>query len=84
MKLNFVWKHKRGEFQSGQLLYLGKIPVASYSYNASRTQGTKGDDWKGHVDLPGLHNDRILGDTEKDIMANIESIVKVWFIEALK
>lgn len=85
MKLNFVWKEKKGQFQTGQSLYLNKICVAGYSYNASRPQGTNNNDsWKGYVDLPGFREDRQLSDSETDMRKQLESVVKVWFTEALK
>jgi hypothetical protein len=84
MKLKFIWKIKTAEYQTGQSLYLGKCCVGGYSYNASRPKGTKGDDWKGYVDLPGVREGRSLCDTEEAMRTQIESIVKVWFIEVLK
>jgi len=85
MKLNFVWKAKTGEWQTGDELKLNRIAVAGYSWNGSRTQGHKdNDDWIGNIYLPGITTKRFVAPTQEEMKTKLQDIVIKWFIEALK
>ena len=85
MKLNFIWKEKTGEYQTGEELGLSRIAIAGYSWNANRSQGhTDDDDWIGMVYLPGVINKRFVASTQETIRAKLENIVTKWFSEVLK
>lgn len=85
-KLNFQWKETRLLYQSGESLYLGRILLASYSWNSNRSKEdkTNDNDWVGEVNLPSLTFEakRQYGTTPEEIKARIEKTVTDWFNEA--
>ena len=88
IKLNFEWKENKGQYQTGESLYLNKIRIGSYGWNSARSQSKKDDsiDWAGQVELPSLSDiaRRVYGKTPDDVKAKIEQIVTNWFTEAIR
>lgn len=87
MKLNFIWKENKRQYETGETLYLNRIRVAEYSWNVSRPRGTHNDDnWGGLVDLPSLtsNSKRAYSDDTEKIKKQIEGIITGWFSEALE
>jgi hypothetical protein len=83
--LNFVWKDKTGDYQTGEELKLNRISVAGYSWNGSRSQGhTDHDDWIGNVYLPGVNTKRYVATTESLMKMKLQDVVTKWFTEALQ
>ncbi len=84
--LNFQWKAKTGQFQSGENLYLSRIQVGQYSYNAmrGRSESHEGNDWIGNINLPSLKTDRVCAGDIDGIKMKLQNIVTKWFNEALK
>jgi hypothetical protein len=86
-KLNFIWKEKKAQYQTGESLYLNRICIAGYSWNAGRSKGdTSSNNWAGNIDLPNLRDSsrRLLAETEETMRIKIEQVVNSWFTEALK
>ena len=83
--MNFTWKIKRGLYQSGQALYLNRIRVGGYGWNAFLPRGSHDDSkrWQGEVSLPSLKTKDIFSFGEEIIRAKIEGVVSDWFKEAL-
>lgn len=87
MKLNFKWKRKTGQYQTGESLYLNRICVGGYSWNSARTQGSKDNSitWAGFISLPSLSGgvDRVYGSSEEEVKSKVERVVVSWFTEVL-
>lgn len=86
MNINFTWKKKTLQFQTGESLYLNHICVAGYSWNSTRSQGDKNPDidYSGNIELPSLNNSSVYAATPELIKSKIEKIVTAWFNEAAK
>ena len=86
MGLNFNWRRKEAQYQTGEALFLNKIRLGGYSWNSSRPGGEDGDKWAGIVDLPTLAHDSkyTFGNSEEALKLRMENIVSAWFKEALK
>ena len=87
IKLNFQWKRKRGQYQTGENLYLNTIQVGGYGWNGTRPRDEGNEDiWKGHISLPLLcdGSERVYRATEAEVKAEVERVVTVWFDEALR
>ena len=84
-KLNFQWRENKGQYQTGETLYLGKIRVASYGWNGSRSRGDTDDNTRyyGRITLPSLRDTGVYGSSPEDIKPKIEKVVTSWFREAL-
>lgn len=84
-KLKFNWVENTKQYQTGKSLYLGKIKVANYEWNAmmSRDNIDLKQRYSGRITLPSLSNDGVYGENETDIKIEIERIVNNWFSEAL-
>jgi len=82
MKLNFEWKTKKGQYQTGSSLYLNKIMVASYEYNSSRSKSDSHDDndWTGTTLLPQA-NRQEYSSNENTLKLKLQHIVELWFKE---
>ncbi len=81
--MQFKWKRKTGQFQSGESLYINRIRVAGFEWNSSRSKGdTEAPDWVGHIELPSLNNNRMYGHGEAEVKSKIEQVVTAWFKEA--
>lgn len=80
MNLNFTWKKKTGQYQSGESLYLNKIQIAVYSWSMKMKQGIS---WEGILLLPGLKNEYLYAATEEEIKQELELACTNWFKEAL-
>lgn len=85
-RLNLTWKTDNGQYSSGEILYLNRLPIARYWWNAARNKNdaNTNNQYKGRVDLPGLKTPEKMAGTEEDIKQKLETAVSVWFIEALK
>ena len=84
-KLNFKWKTKAGQYQSGESLYLNKILVGSYSWNISRSRGsTESNHYAGSIFLPSLHFKNVYGEKSEEVKAKVEKVINAWFNEALR
>ena len=84
-RLNFKWKGNKGQFQTGESLYLGKIRVGAYNWNSSRSRSNPRDatlTYSGSSILPQLDR-TVYGQTPEEIKGKIERQVIVWFKEAL-
>ena len=88
MKLNFQWKEKKAQYQTGDYLYLNRICVGEYSWNGMRTQGDRDEstDWAGSISLPSLgdKSKRLYAGSPDEIKLKIEQVVINWFKETLR
>ncbi len=88
MKLNFKWKKKTRQFQTGDYLYLNKICVGGYSWNSTRSQHESNNDtqWVGNIDMPSLTDKakRVYGASPEIVKLKMEQVITNWFEEALK
>ena len=87
-ELNFLWKSKGGQFQTGESLTINGLYMGGYSWNSFRRVGDKDYDstqWVGGITLPSLKDTarRVYGAETKEIKAKIEGIVTRWFDKAL-
>jgi len=82
-KLKFKWVRKTGKYQTGEVLFLGRVCVASYEWNAGRPQGQLDRTWIGHVLLPGLaeQSKTLYGEDTTEMKSRIQGIVTSWFDE---
>jgi len=81
--MEYTWRTKTGQFQSGESLYLNGICVGGYGWNACQPKHDKSKDWAGEVSLPSLKTKVVFGSTEEEIKATMERTVSGWFKEAL-
>ena len=88
MDLHFKWVKNIARHQTGESLYLNKIRVGSYGWNASRSKSNKDEsiDWVGRIELPSLSDiaKTAYGNTETEVKVKIEQIVTSWFQEATR
>lgn len=88
VRLNFIWKQKKGEYQQGDNLYLNKIRIASFDWNIARSRNDTSQDnrYVGHIELPSLSDTskRVYAGTPEEIKNKIEQAVELWFTEALR
>ena len=90
MKLNFQWKENKAQYQTGESLYLNRIRLGSYGWNASRSKSESErdnlKDWAGDIALPSLSDTvkRVYGSSTEEVKVKIEEIVTNWLIEAMK
>ena len=84
MNQNFKWKTKKGQFDTGESLYLNRIRLGGFSWNSARTHMDKSTSWVGSVTLPSLTNNRVYGATPEEIKPQMEKIVTEWFDEATR
>ena len=88
-KLNFRWRLRRGQYQSGERLYLNGILLGGFEWNATRLRSVPKDnstDWMGYIGLPSLSDDskRLYGSNPDEIKADMERVVTGWFEKALE
>lgn len=86
MELNFEWKENKGQYQSGETLYLNKIIVASYGWNSATSKADPDREdkkYSGRINLPSLKDNTRYGNTQEIVKTKIEITVKNWFKEAL-
>jgi len=86
--MNFKWVEKKGQYQSGESLYLNRILIAGYHWNGSQAKSVEHDDsinWEGYIDLPSQteKSKTVYGSSEVEVKSRIEKVVKFWFNEAL-
>jgi hypothetical protein len=82
IKLNFIWKPKTAQYETGERLFLGRICVAGWQWNGGRSQSDKTTpDYVGNTVLPQL-NKQIFG-TIEEVKTKLEQIVTLWFNETL-
>lgn len=83
--MNYIWKKKTGQYQTGCNLYLNRIHLGGYEWNSMRSQGTdEPTDWAGHINLPSLMKSTVYGITIEEIKAKMEKLVTEWFNEILR
>lgn len=83
MKLNLQWQEQKGQYASGENLYINRINVASVVWNiARRRDEPEGNEWTGFVNLPSLKQDRVYAKSKEEVKAKTENIVNKWFEEA--
>ena len=84
MKLNFQWKQKTAQFQTGESLYLNGIRVADYGWNGlrSRTGSHDNNDWVGGALLPQATK-TLYDDAQDELKAKLERLVTMWFEKAI-
>jgi len=89
-KLKFVWVQKKGQYQTGESLYLNKIRVADYEWNSWRSKTEAGQsntrNYIGTILLPSLSDSvkHVYGESPDEIKPKIESVVTNWFKEATR
>ena len=84
--MNYLWKKKAGQFQSGSNIYLNGILLGGFGWNSSRPQsGThENNHWAGGVYLPSLNTKTLLSGTEGEMKEKIENLANSWFDKILK
>ncbi|KKL76918.1 hypothetical protein LCGC14_2040070 [marine sediment metagenome] len=83
--MNYIWRAKRFQYQSGEYLYLNRIYVGEYSWNSYRPQGSEeANHYEGNIFLPSIKNKRVFADTAEEVKVKVEKIVNSWLIEATK
>lgn len=83
IKLNFQWKENKGQYQTGESLFLNRIMVGSYGWNGTRSRSEPRDDTKdylGNTTLPQMGK-FLYGQTPDEIKSKIEHKVTAWFKE---
>jgi hypothetical protein len=83
-EMNFVWKTKTGQYQTGEILTVNLIRLADYSWNSSLSKDETEENkiahrYVGNINLPGLITLRIYGATPDGIKSSIENRVTKWF-----
>lgn len=83
-KLNLVWKPQKGQFASGENLYLNRLLIGNYAYNSlqSKEDRLSRGAYIGRIFLPSLTTP-LHGESPDAIKAIVEQNVRAWFIEAL-
>ena len=84
MKLNFKWKENTEQYQSGESLYLNRLLVGGYGWNASRSRDESKDSTKNYVGQTTLPQatKSLYGENTDEIKTKIEHRVTAWFGEA--
>ena len=83
--MNYIWRAKKFQYQSGEYLYLNRICVGGYSWNSYRSQGSEeANHYEGNIFLPSIKNKRVFADTVEEVKVKVEKIVNSWLIEATK
>ncbi len=85
MDLHFKWLVNKGQYQTGESLYLNRISIGSFGWNGSRSRDAepREPDWVGSLTLPQM-SQRVMSDTQEDIKAKLEKMATNWFKEATK
>ena len=86
MKLNFLWKENKAQYQTGESLYLNRIRVASYGWNSAMPRDDPDKDkkrWSGNISLPSLKKESVYGASADKVKTKIEKITASWFAETL-
>lgn len=83
--MEYTWRVKTGQFQSGQSMYLNRILLGGYYWNGTQPQSAHDDskNWVGELALPSLVKGMIYGHSEENIRAEMERAANSWFKEAL-
>ena len=84
MDLSFTWKESKGQYSSGESLYLNRIQVGSYGWNSNRPKGNTPDEtnYAGNILLPSLKNHRVFAGTREEVKVKMEKVATNWFSEA--
>lgn len=74
-----TWKPARGKYASGEELWIGKVPVASW-FRPTRSKSEK-TIYRAEIKLPGImfKEGRNDADTVEEIKSRIEEVVDTWF-----
>ena len=82
--LQFKWKVKTGQFQSGESLYLNRIRLGGYEWNSLRSRDDPdAPNYTGSLTLPSLKDNTVFGNTTDEIKFKLENKTNDWFQEAL-
>ena len=82
MKLN--WKKNTHTYQTGHSLFINKIRVGSYEWNACMGKGDTNKEarqYTGHVLLPRMKTADVYGSSPEEVRGRVERIVTAWFRE---
>ena len=79
-------EENKGQYQTGESLYLGGVRVASYAWNGYRQKGDTDSNTRylGQIILPSLAEKTAYGSSLEDIKSKIEFVVTSWFKEVSK